>query len=190
MTDARWALIAGAKGAGKSGTAARVVEGLAARGAVVGGVIQEALHDEGERVAYRAVRVGAPGDAVLLARRGAAPEGARAEALCAFCSFTFDEDAFAEAGAWVRKAARECDVVVVDEVSKLEASGGGHHDAIREALTGRALVLLVVRADQLFAVVERFGLGDAVASLEVGDEAAMGEFVETVLRAARTEASS
>lgn len=189
MTHARWGLISGAKGAGKSSTASRVAGLLAARGVTGGGVIQEALHEDGDRVAYRARQLGVPDDAVLLARRGAAPEGARADAVCSFCSFMFDDDAFAKAGAWIRDAARACEVVVIDEVSKLEASGGGHHDAIRDALGGRALVVLVVRADQLFAIVERFGLGDAVATLEVGDEGAVAPFVDALVQAARAEGS-
>lgn len=184
MTKKLWALVAGGKGAGKSSTAARVADLLAARGVVVGGVIQEALLEDGDRVAYRARRLGHPSDGVLLARRGAPPEGARTDALSTFCSFVFDAAAFATAAGWVRQATTECDVVIVDEVSKLEASGGGHHDAIRDALAGSALVILVVRADQLFAVVERFELEDAVATFDVGDDdGALATFVDTITRA-------
>lgn len=188
-TTARWALITGAKGADKSGAAARVAEMLAARGIRVGGVIQSPVREGGETVAYRARRVGSPGDELLLGRRGAAPEGARAEALCEHCSFVFDLDAFAETASWIRRAAAERDVIVIDEVSKLEASGGGHHDAIRDALGARALVVLVVRADQLFAIVERFGLGEAVATFDVGGGDDPSELVELVARAASAGAA-
>lgn len=184
----RWALIAGAKGAGKSGTATQIVELLEARGLTVGGVIQEATHEGDERVLYRARRLGEPPLAIPLARRGSAPEGARPEAVCSFCSFVFDSDAFVEAGRWVREAAARSDVVVIDEVSKLEVSRGGHHDAIEAALGERALVVLVVRADQLFAVVERFGLDDAVATLEIGDDADVEGFAAVVAAAAHEEA--
>ena len=178
-----WALIVGAKGSGKSALASRVASELGARGVHVDGVIQDAIEEDGERVAYRVRRVGGGGEGVLLARRGAPPAGARAGSSREFCSFVFDDAAFARARTWVRQAAGESDVVVVDEVSKLEVSRGGHHDAIQDALVGRALVILVVRADQLFAVVERFELEDAVAILDAADESALTSFVEAVARA-------
>ncbi|MCL2725597.1 MAG: DUF2478 domain-containing protein [Polyangiaceae bacterium] len=185
----RWALIVGGKGTGKSTTAARVADMLTSRGIAVGGVIQEAVHENGERIAYRAHRVGNSKSGVIIARRGAPPEGAKTNALREFCSLVFDDDAFATAGTWVRQAMSACDIVIVDEVSKLEVSGGGHHDAIRDALAGHALAILVVRADQLFAVVEKFELEDAVADLEVGDDGALETFVDAIVRAVRTVTS-
>lgn len=182
---ATWALIAGGRGGEKSRVAARVVDALRAGGLAVGGVLQDAVVEDGERVGYRARRVGHPDVSVSLARRGGAPDGARPEARREFCSLIFDDDAFAVAGAWVRESARRDDVVVVDEVSKLEAARGGHHDAIRDALAGRALVVLVVREDQLFDVVERLSLDDAVATLGAGDDGALPAFVAAVARAAR-----
>lgn len=186
----RWALITGGKGSGRSRTTSLVVDRLAASGISVGGVIQEAVQEDGERIGYHARRVGAERRVIPLARRGAAPVGARPDSVCSFCSFVFDGAAFAEAGTWVREAAAQCDVVIVDEVSKLEVAKGGHHDAIVDALDGRALVVLVVRADQLFAVVERFGLEDAVATLDAGDDGAESAFIEAVARAARVEGTS
>ncbi len=186
MTESRWALLVGAKGAGKSTVAQRIAARLADRGLRVGGVVQEAVHEEGERVAYRARHVGHEDQGgLLLARRGAPPAGAREGALCDFCSFVFDGDAFAAAAGWVREDSAACDVVLVDEVSKLEASGGGHHDAIRDALGGRAIVVLVARADQLFALVERFGLGDALATLDAGEDTSDDAFVEALVAACR-----
>lgn len=179
----RWALIVGPKGSGKSSLALRVADALSARGVAVDGVVQEALRDEGEAVAFQARRVGKTADAVPLARHGAAPQGARAESAFPFCSYVFDADAFVEAGKWVREAARESEVVIVDEVSKLEVARGGHHDAIVDAFATGALVVLVVRADQLFAVVERFGLDDAVAMLDIAEEAELDGFVDALVTA-------
>lgn len=184
----RWALISGAKGTRKSETATRLAELLGARGLTVGGVVQQSTHESDDRVLYRARRLGEPPLVIPLARRGSPPEGARPEAACTFCSFVFDRDAFTEAGGWIREAAAHADVVVIDEVSKLEVSRGGHHDAIAAALGERALVVLVVRADQLFAVVERFELEDAVATLELGDDADVEGFADVVAAAARDEA--
>jgi len=179
---ARWALLVGGKGTGQSSRAARVAAQLASRGVVVGGVVQDATEDDGART-YLARHVGGS-ESVVVARKGAPPKGARPDALREFCSFVFDTDAFAQARAWIRDDSRTADVVVVDEVSKLEVSHGGHHDAILDARAGTAIVLLVVRGDQLFSVVERFALDDEpVATLDTVDDAAFARFVEDLAAA-------
>lgn len=183
----RWALLVGGTGAGKSSVATRVAAELALRGRVVGGVVQEATEEDGAHTGHRARRVGGEGS-VVLARRSAPPPGARAEALREFCSFVFDDDAFGRARGWIEEASQQADVVVIDEVSKLETARAGHHDAIRDALAGRALVLLVARADQLFGIVERFGLdAEPVATLDADDEAAFAAFVEALADATRRQ---
>jgi nucleoside-triphosphatase THEP1 len=184
---ARWALLAGGKGTGKSSVASRVATELAQRGVVVGGVVQDAIEEDGDRVGYRARHVGGT-ESVVVGRKGAAPPDADPEALCSFCSFVFDPRAFDRAHGWIRQGVASADVVIIDEVSKLEVAQGGHCAAIREALAGKAIVLLVVRADQLFDVVERFGLGDALATLDAADEPALAPFVDELARAARSEA--
>ena len=176
----RWALIVGGRGAGKTAMTARVVELLEAGGLTVGGVVQRALEDGGERTGYVACRVGGA-ESRLLAWKGRPPGGA--DAPFDFCSFTFDGGAFESARSWVRAASVGADVVVIDEISKLETGGGGHHDAIREALGGRALVLLSVRADELFRVMERFGLAEPVAYLELGGASDLESFVARLSRA-------
>ncbi len=172
----RWALLVGGRGVDGSSLAARAASDLEARGLRVGGVVQDPIERDGERTGYVARRVGAD-ESVVVARRGAAEPGE------AFCSFTFDPSAFTRAREWIGQASREADVVVIDEVSKLEVAGKGHHDAVREALAGAAIVLLVVRGDQLFAVVERFELGEPVATLEAADEGSYARFVDAVARA-------
>ncbi|HEX7600292.1 MAG TPA: nucleoside-triphosphatase [Polyangiaceae bacterium] len=180
---ARWALLVGGKGTGQSSLAARASAELARRGVAVGGVVQDATEDDGGR-SYLARHVGGS-ESVVVARKGAPPKGARPDALLEFCSFVFDTDAFARARGWIRQDAEAADVVVIDEVSKLEVSRGGHHDAIRDALFGRAIVLLVVRGDQLFSVVERFELNDEpIESLDTGEETAFARFVDELARAA------
>jgi nucleoside-triphosphatase THEP1 len=174
----RWALIAGPRGTGKSSLAWRVVEALRARGVAVGGVIQDAVEREGERTGYVARRVMTPGTAAI-ARRGT-PE---APGETAVCSFAFDEGAFAEVRGWLANDARPAGILVIDEVSKLEASGSGHHDAIVDSLASEALTILVVRADQLFFVMERFGLDEPVASLETTSPDHVERFVEVLASA-------
>jgi len=181
---ARWALLVGRKGEGKSSAASWVAAELAARGVAVGGFVQEAIEEDDERVGYRARGLGRP-DSVVVARRGSPPRGAEDGALLSFCSFVFDNDAFRQARGWLQGDLVEAGVVVIDEVSKLEVARGGHHDAILDALAGGAVVLLVVRADQLFSVVERFDLGEPVATLDAGDDDARAGFVSALAQAAR-----
>jgi len=177
---ARWALLVGGKGDDKSALAVRVAAELGARGLRVGGVVQDPIEEDGERRAYVARRLGGP-ETVVVAREGAAAPGATEAAVC---SYVFDAGAFERAREWIRQGSREADVVVIDEVSKLEVARGGHHDAIREALGGHAVVVLVVRGDQLFSVVERFDLGEPCATLESADEGAFARFLEDLARAA------
>lgn len=101
------------------------------------------------------------------------------------CSFAFDVAALGRVRSWVERDARAADVVVIDEVSKLEAARGGHHDAVVAALAGRALPLLCVRADQLFHVMERFGLEEPVAALESAKPEALRDFADRIVEAVR-----
>ncbi len=48
----RWALIVGDKGAGKTRNSGHVAELLEARGMSVGGVVQLAVEEEGDRTGY------------------------------------------------------------------------------------------------------------------------------------------
>ncbi len=171
----RWALIVGARGPSKASLCARVLGELARRGVPVAGVVQESIAEGDDRVGYLARRAGR-GDAVPIARKGTA----RAPQEEAFCSFAFDPRAFAEVRRWLAEDARPGGVVLIDEISKLEASGGGHHDAILDALKGPALTILVVRADQLFFVVEKLGLLEPVASLETDAPRDLDAFVSEV----------
>lgn len=154
----RWALVAAVDGAEKAAVVARVVAGLGARGARVGGFVQLAP-DGGEHVVVRLTTR----ERADLGRRGTKPRSPDEEV---FCSFSFDRRAFERARAWLLEDAAAADVVVVDEIGKLEAAGKGHSEALAAALASRAVVVAVVRAHQLPYVVERFGLGDAVAALE------------------------
>jgi nucleoside-triphosphatase THEP1 len=185
----RWALLVGEKGKDKAGALARLAAALVARGLVVGGVAQEPIVEKGpedviqggERVGYRARRIGTD-ESVPLARRGGAPRPGED----AFCSFVFERDGFLAARRWLAEDGSRADVIIVDEVSKLEVAGAGHHDAVLEVLRGRALPLLVVRADQLFAVMERFGLDEPLASAAgIEDEASLAEAIASAVRERR-----
>lgn len=154
-----WALVLGAKGERPLGT---VVEGLLTAGLSVGGFVREPVEVDGVRTGH-VVRRFATGETLSVS--ASSPTPATTES---FCGFHFDGAAFDRAREWLLADAARADVVVVDEVSKLEVAGRGHHAAVVDVLSGQALVVLVVRADQLFHAVERFSLEEPVATLDVG----------------------
>lgn len=186
---ARWAAIIGGKGIGKSSTARLVVSmlGKTACGGVklqVGGFVQHGFTDELDRKCYDLHRIATP-CVVALARPMSAQAPQDKETVC---SFSFNDEAFLEARSWMEHDIATCDVVLIDEVSKLEAMGKGHHDAIVQALAARKdlVVVLSIRAGQLFYVVERYGLqDDAVAVLELpSSDDELNQFVADIAEAA------
>lgn len=184
---ASWALISGERGEGKTSLALRLVSRLREAGLRVDGFVQRALEDaEGERTGYDLVRLGT-GEAVPLARRGTPPADDRP----AVCHYVFDPEAFGRAQAWLRDGAGRAPVLLLDEIGRLEAAGGGHAGAVRLALDlpDPTVVILSVRAELLFPAVYRF-LGEQpvepVAALEApATPAAEEEFVRRVVGALR-----
>jgi nucleoside-triphosphatase THEP1 len=176
---APWAPLVGGKGDRAAGVPLAVARALRERGLRVAGFVQEAIV-EGESASATA------SGASAATSRSSSPARAarRATARRPFCSMLFDARGFEAARRWLDEDAPGADVILLDEASKLEVAGRGHHDAIRAALAGPALVVLGVRADQLFGIMERFGLGDPVGSLEPG-EADPGRFVDELTAAAR-----
>jgi nucleoside-triphosphatase THEP1 len=145
QTRARLVVVEGAPGAGKTTALAGLAEALRARGLAVGGVLQPALGGGEEAASPGAPRPGydledlASGERRRFARRREG--GAR--------GYDFDDDAWAWAAARFARAQRGSDVVVVDELGRLEADGGGHVPGLA-ALTespGRAAVLLGATRD-------------------------------------------
>jgi nucleoside-triphosphatase THEP1 len=81
------------------------------------------------------------------------------------CSFAFSQAGFQTSHDWLKQDAEWAQVLVIDEISKLEVRGEGHAQALRWALgldDGRIL-LLSVRGQQLFYVMEAFALEARVA---------------------------
>jgi nucleoside-triphosphatase THEP1 len=150
------AAVVGARQSGKTTTLRELAEALSASGLVVGGVVQIAALEAGQPVAYELEDV-ATGARRQLARRrsGAAPRG---------LGFEFDEDAWGWAADVLRRAREHCDVVVVDELGRLEATGAGHLPALRTPVIREKahLWLLGVRADAASAIESRLGSFDLV----------------------------
>ncbi len=180
----KWALVSGTKGTGKSRAVNHAAEALAARGVAIAGFVQDAIEVDGERVGYQLRRLGRP-DTRVLARKNATPRGPEEEA---YCSYVFDLGAFGEARAWLAADAPAARVVFVDEVSRLEIEGRGHHAAILDALAGDALVVLSVQAAQVFGVLERFGLDEPAAALETAEGGDLSAFVDALAAAAEVRA--
>jgi nucleoside-triphosphatase THEP1 len=151
----------GPPGTGKTRATLRLAELLAARGLRVGGFFQRATGDERDRRNYDLVRFRDQAEAVALARPGVRRDEGTESAVC---SLVFAKDALATGLLWLREDAAWANVLVIDEVSKLEVAGDGHCEALRWALALPAdmLLLLSVRADQLTYAVERFELVDRI----------------------------
>ncbi|MBI5547170.1 MAG: DUF2478 domain-containing protein, partial [Deltaproteobacteria bacterium] len=177
---ARWALISGEKGHNKSGLALEVVERLQAGGAAVGGFLQQRCYDAHEQKGYELLRL-ANCERITLAVGGVAAKEPTQES---FCSYAFRNDAFEQAFQWLKEDAPRADVLVLDDVSKLEVQGKGHAASLVWALAQPVPVVLVVaRASQLFYVDENCGLDDEpVAALELPvDRAACDGLVAAIL---------
>jgi nucleoside-triphosphatase THEP1 len=174
----RWALIVGERGTGKSSLSSRVLAALATHGVAIAGVVQEAITVGESRVAYRALRAGGS-DAVIVARKA---DGVVEHQGCYFLE---DTAAFGEVRRWLAEDTRADGVVLIDEVSKFEVSGGGHHDAITAALKSGALVILSVREDQLADVTSSYELREPLASIGTSNAEDIDTFVSTILSVVR-----
>ncbi len=181
------ALVYGPKGAGKTTTTLRIADLLIAAGVKVGGFFQRTTRDDLDRRGYDLVRVrDRHQQAIPLARPGCGTDESKQAVIC---SFAFSHEAFETGLRWLREDAQEAEVLVVDEVSKLEVSRQGHAAAIRFALglPAEKVILLSVRGDQLFYVVETFGLDNAVlGDLELpATEHQISDIVHTIIQRIR-----
>jgi nucleoside-triphosphatase THEP1 len=163
----------------------RAAELLRDKGVRVGGFLQLPREDELGRKWYDLLRL-SRGQKMVLAGPASGP-AVEEVGKTSLCSFVFHDETFAAAQAWVQEDSATADVLMIDEVSKLEVGGKGHHDAVVTALgaAGASVVVLCIRADQLFYVVDRFGLqDDAVGVLELpADDCSTGQFASQLAEA-------
>lgn len=159
----RWALILTPPGQRKSDEVFTVAAALAGRGLRLAGFAQQRRPDAPRR--YMLCGLGSDDVPVPIARRGGTP-GPEEEP---FCGCVFIPDAFATARTWLARDLPACDVAVLDEISRLEVTGGGHAEAVAEALARAPLTVLSVRANHLSALMDRFELPEPLAVLEQGD---------------------
>jgi nucleoside-triphosphatase THEP1 len=188
---ARWALIAGPKQSNKTEWALALASALQQAEVGVGGFVQVTRRDDRGRRRHDLVRLGSDQRAPLAVEAvTAAPEEG-----VTFCSVVFDPEVFALGQRWLEEDLWRSRVLILGDISKVEVGGEGHSASIRRALVQpeEVIVVLLVRADQLFYIVEKFGLDETslVSSLELpASESECEEFVEKLLEAAVGGASA
>ncbi len=153
-------LITGEIGAGKTRTAELIAAELVKRRIPVGGVLSPRIMRGDETVGYT-VRDLSTGEERPFA--GREPPGVPVG------RFFVSEGGLEFARGAITRAARNARVVIIDEVGRLELAGTGLADAVRIALAGHALPVLLVRTDFLAAVREAFSLSRIIA-IEVKEE--------------------
>lgn len=163
---AQWALIAGPKSSERTKHALTLADMLRKAGIGLGGFVQIKQVDRENRKRYELLGLSS-GEQVQLAE-----EVIHADAgdNVTFCALRFDESAFKLARTWLEDDTKNARVFFIGDISKIEAGGGGHHQATELALSlpDDRVTVICVRADQLFYVVEKFELeDDAVAILEL-----------------------
>lgn len=180
----RWAVVTGEKGHKKAEFVLDVAARLREAGLRVAGFVQRRRDDGAEKGHGHDLERLSTGERIVLSKDGVAAQKVSQEA---FCTYAFENDSFAQAFAWLREDGKDADVLVLDDVSKLETQGKGHCAALAWALAqpGR-VVLISARASQLFYVVENFGLEDepvAAAELPDADPSAFARALAQACRA-------
>lgn len=143
--------LVGTVGSGKTSAAQRLCESLERQGLRLGGVLQPRRMEQQQCRGYLLQDV-ASGAQRPFARRRGARDGSG-------LGYDFDEQGWQWAAERITEARRRADVVLVDELGRLEARGQGHLPALQGALDEeRATVwLLCVRADRADQLEQRLG---------------------------------
>lgn len=157
-----------------------VIGRLDSSGVRTAGFVQRKSRNERGEKRYDLERLHSP-DRAVLAIDGVAAKGPNEEF---FCSMAVHNDGFVAAGRWIEEDAAGADVLLIDEISKLETAGKGHAATFQRVLQrDDALVLFCVRASELFYVLERFALPDEtmVAAIELpATDEVVGGFVDAL----------
>ncbi len=162
----RIVVVVGDPGQGKTGLVQDIARRCREAGLPVAGVVQPAVTEEGIRVGYDLLDV-ATGDRRPFARSAAsvAPGSPR---------YTFESSGWDWAADRIRRGRQDAKVIVVDELGRLEASGGGHLRALRDEVDGdrAGWWVLAVRRDGLAAITQWLGPPEDRIDLAGGGDAA------------------
>ncbi len=150
-------IISGPIGAGKTQASSALAARLAKEGLTVGGVVSPRMIRDGETVGYRVKDLRTGKELLLCARE---PIPGEREAF-PFRRFFFSQKALDFANLVLREAAKEAEVMVVDEVGPLELSGRGFASGLWAAREGQAFLILTVRPHLLSEVGRWLNLGNA-----------------------------
>lgn len=146
-------ILSGQIGIGKTTICKKVIEQARADGHACGGVVSRKGRDEVGRAVIRVEDLSAGGGKAILAREGEPfKDGTSAG------RFHYSPDGIAYAGKAILSGA-EADLLVIDEVGRLELEGGGLAPAMAEAgLNKLDRVLIVIREFLVDEAVEKLGL--------------------------------
>jgi len=165
--DHRVILVTGPKHSGKTTLVETAIAPLAGQGVRIAGILARGLWLDGLRVGFDLINLDS-GHCTPLARRRT---GHHPEHRMMFDFF--DAGFLAGAEALSLDVCRAADVVVVDEIGRLEARGDGWAPHLRQLLTLEgSLLILVARLDCMPLIRERFGLYD-VPLIDVRDPGAL-----------------
>jgi general stress protein 26 len=142
-------IVAGGIGAGKTEAGLRLAERLKQSGITIGGILAPRLFEHGETTGYNVLDLLTGEDAAFA--RPDPPGHTVGRFYVRSAGLAFAERALS-------RGAERASVVFVDEVGRWEIAGGGHAAAVRSALQSRAILVLLVRAELVGDVIERFGL--------------------------------
>lgn len=155
-TGNRVILVSGEKHCGKSTLVERFIASLAGRGLRIGGILAKGLWEDNVRAGFDLVNL-AEGSITPLARRRQHPHPQH--------KLMFDFlDTGIKAGAQALDAAScsQTDIVVVDELGRLEARGKGWAPYVKALLALKApLFIFIVRLDCLQRICDLFGFYNA-----------------------------
>jgi nucleoside-triphosphatase THEP1 len=151
-------LVTGPKHSGKTSMVENLITPLAGQGLRIAGILAKGLWKDGLRAGFDLIHL-ANGRRTPSARRRDYPHPAHR------MMFDFFDSGFqAGAAALCVDACRAADLVVVDEIGRLEAGGRGWTPHLRELLILEGpMLILVALLDCLSQIRDRFGLHDAPA---------------------------
>lgn len=175
------AAVVGSPGSGKTTRVMDLAQRLTNKGLRVGGLVQPVEYENDQRLGY-GLRDVFTGEQRPLAQR--LPEGKVAAGL----GFSFDPATWIWAHERLLEAGGQAQVLVLDELGRLEARGEGHMPALLEALGsgGATALLLAVREDQAHAIQERLGKFNLVLTPDASPEEEEGFLFKLMSAAAET----
>jgi nucleoside-triphosphatase THEP1 len=155
--------VVGPQGSGKTTTLMQIVDRLQDHGFSVGGVVQPAVFEEGCRSGYLLRDVSSGKERPFATRAGRTTKQG--------LGFEFKPEAWDRARQCIQQARLNDNVVVVDELGRLEARGQGHARVLKQELEGERarLWLLGIRSNGLAGIRDWLGELDLVLELAEGD---------------------